>query len=730
MEEKDYKINGMFCTACQGHVQKAALKTKGVKEAEVSLLTNSMHVVWEEKSNDKLLEKEIKAAGYVASPSINESFENKRKERKKELRKTLIKLVSAAILLLILMYFSMGMMWGWPSFSLIANYAIELALATLIIAIYYNYFIVGIKSLVQLHPNMLALVSIGSGVSYLYGLYVFIMICLGKQTSGEVYFEATGMILVLVSLGKYLEAIAKSKTTSSIENLLSLAPETALIEKDGQEVEVPVSSLKIGDIAIVKPGSRVPSDGRIKEGYGHLEEAAITGEAVPAFRKEGDEVIGSTLNTSGSFKMEITTVGKDTTINKIVHLVEEASNSKAKLSALADKVAAIFVPTVILIAIVVFLCWALIKHDIPLAINMGVSVLVVSCPCALGLATPVAVMVGTGKGAESGILIKSASAFEELSKVQAMVIDKTGTITTGHLHVNHVSLSLDAEKDAILSLESLSEHPLSEAICLEMADKGAKKGKVSLFEYLPGFGLKGEYAGHRYMIGNQELLNNEKIAVDDHESEEIKNEGASISYVAKDGSYIGFISLLDEIKEGAIDDIQSIQRKGVQLILASGDNEGSVTYLAERVGIKTFHGGVKPEGKLAIVKSLKEEGKIVAMVGDGVNDAPALEAADVGIAIGSGTDIAIDSADIILVNSSLHDLSSSLTLSHKVVNNIKLNLFWAFFYNVIGIPLAAGVFYYYPGWSLNPMIASAMMALSSVSVVLNALRLKWIKLEK
>jgi len=734
MEEKKYKVSGMFCSACQLHVQKAAEQVPGVEKAEVSLLTNSLEVTFKDKPDDKAIEKAVKTAGYGASPLAEESYKARRAERKKEMRKTLIKLVSAALLLVVLMYFSMGMMWGWPVFMPMSiDLGIELALATAIIAIYFNYFISGTKALFKGHPTMLTLISIGSGVSYLYGLYVFILILLGKSSNENVYFEAAGMILTLVSLGKYFEALAKSKTTSSIENLVSLAPETALVEQDGETKEVLSKDLKVGDVCLVKPGSRVPTDGIIVSGYGHLEEAAITGEAVPVYKKEGDKIIGSTLNASGSFKMRVSEIGEDTTINKIVKLVEEAANSKARLAQLADTVSAYFVPVVISIALIVFLAWGFTSQNWSLAINMGVSVLVVSCPCALGLATPVAVMVGTGKGAEQGILIKSASAFEDLDRVKALVFDKTGTITSGHLRVlAYRPVSEDSSLgEALLSLESLSEHPLAGAIALYLTDKGFVKKEVKDFLYQPGYGVSGTIEKHLYLAGNAEFLEQNKIIIPAQTPIDSSLNGASFTYLARDGVYQGYIALTDEMKEGAKDDIAILTKKGYEIYLVSGDNERAAKALADQVGITHIYSGIKPEGKLAIIESLQKKGLIVAMVGDGVNDAPALEKADVGIAIGSGTDIAIDSADIVLVNSSLRDLRSALTLSHKVVANIKLNLFWAFFYNCIGIPLAAGAFHYasYP-LDLNPMIASGMMALSSICVVLNALRLKLVHLEK
>jgi Cu+-exporting ATPase len=739
MEQKKYKVNGMFCAACQAHVTKAAQSVKGVEKADVSLLTNSMIVTFDGQPDDKAIAKAVKAAGYEAAPEVDETYSARRKERKKELRKTLIKLISSGVLLVLLMTLSMTMMFDmalFPMASLPYWVGVQMLLALAIIVIYFPYFIHGTKQLFTGHPTMETLISVGSGVSFVYGVYAFVLIVIATvngnsetamKWSMQLYFDAAGMILALVSLGKYFEALAKAKTTSSIENLMSLAPETALLVTPDGVKEVAALSLKVGDVCQVNAGMRVPTDGLITKGHGNLEEAAITGEAVPVYKHEGDKVVGSTLLSQGSFEMKVTEVGEDTTIAKIVRLVEEAASSKAKLAQLADTVSAYFVPTVMSIALIVFLLWGFISKDWSLAVNMGVSVLVVSCPCALGLATPVAVMAGTGRGAEHGILIKSASAFEDLARVNTILFDKTGTITTGHMKEKNFEVleGKDEVAVALLSLESLSSHPLAEAAALYLESLGYKKNEVKGFVDEAGYGVSGDVLGHHYLAGNMGFLQRYHT----QKCPELLNDGSTITYLARDGIYVGYLSFSDEMKEGAQDDIAALTKEGYELYLVSGDNEASAKALGASVGITHVYFGVKPEGKSGLIKSLQKEGKKVAMVGDGINDAPALEQADVGIAIGSGTDIAIDSADIVLVKSSLHDLVTATELTHKVVNNIKLNLFWAFFYNVIGIPLAAGALYSVD-WTLNPMIASALMALSSVSVVLNALRLKWVKLDK
>jgi len=730
----------MFCAACQSHVQKAAEKVPGVTEAEVSLLTNSMIVTFNEKANDKAISKAIAAAGYSAVPDLDETYASRVKERAKALRKTLTKLLVSISFLVPLMAISMTMMFAmnlFPVYQMVYWVGAQMVLALAIIIVYFPYFIHGTKQLFQGHPTMETLISVGSGVSFIYGTYAFIWMIIATVSGDEatimtwamnLYFDGTGMILALVSIGKYIEALAKAKTTSSLERLLSLAPEKALLISESGPIEVAASSLRVGDLCLVKGGMRVPSDGIITKGNGHFEEAAITGEALPVFKDLGAKVIGSTLLTSGAIEMKVTEVGGDTTISKIVRLVEEAAASKAKLAHLADTVSSYFVPVVLGISLAVLLGWGLGTTDWSLAVNMAVSVLVVSCPCALGLATPVAVMVGTGRGAEHGILIKSASAFEDLARVDTILLDKTGTITTGHFAVKDFAVSVDKDKDMIstglISLESLSSHPLSEATVIYLNESGYKPVDVEGFQEEAGSGIQGVVKGRHFLIGNKGFLQKYLVQI----PSTITFPGSTTIYIAIDKIYGGYLAFEDTLKEGVKDDLFRLQKDGYELGLVTGDNEASAKALANEVSLTKVFASVKPDGKMALVQSLQAQGKKVAMVGDGINDAPALEQADVGLAIGSGTDIAIDSADIVLVKSSLEDLVIATKLSKKVVGNIKLNLFWAFIYNIVGIPLAAGVFYLSWGWQLNPMIASAFMALSSVSVVLNALRLKWVKL--
>lgn len=747
MEERRYKITGMFCSMCQKHVGDAVNKLDCVANAEVSLIENSMTVTFNDKIDDKKVIKAVKDAGYGASVIEDDSFKARRIRRNRDLKKALIKLVVSIALVLALMYFSMGSMIGLPEPSIkIINYALQFALATSVIVLYWNLISSGWKTLFKGKPTMLTLVAVGSSISFIYSLVMlaFYIVSISKGSAdlttdikevlsssysiegSSLYFEAAAMIPTLISVGKFLEAIAKSKTTSSIENLLSLAPETAILIEDGEEKEIPTDKLKAGDICLIKPGSRIPADGIIVSGYGNIEESAVTGESLPVYKSEDDKVIGSTLNVTGSFKMRVTTIGEDTVVSKIVKLVEEASSSKAKLAGIADKASAYFVPFVMSAALIVFLVWGFVSSNWTLAMNYGISTLVVACPCALGLATPVAVMVGAGKGAQNGILIKSASAFEDLSRVKTIVFDKTGTITNGHFEIVFSSVNDKEALNALLSLESLSEHPLAGALCLHFESNGAVKKEVDCFESIPGKGVKGMVDGVQSIAGTLEFLKANKIEVIEENN---LNFAGSYIYFAYKNEYLGCFILADQIKEGSKEEVQKLFSKGIDVVLATGDNEESANAIASTVQIETVYSKVKPEDKLNIVNEIKTKGNIIAMVGDGINDAPALESADVGIAIGSGTDIAIDSADIVLVNSSLQSLNHAITLSKKVVNNIKLNLFWAFFYNIILMPIAAGALSPL-GIVFNPMFSSAAMALSSICVVLNALRLKLVKFEK
>ncbi|MEA5061638.1 MAG: heavy metal translocating P-type ATPase [Erysipelotrichaceae bacterium] len=740
MIKRKYKIEGMFCSACESHVQKAALKGNGVTSANVSLLTNTMEVTFSHKIDDESIIDNVKKAGYKASV-YEDDYAKRKSFRKRLLNTTLAKLIVSITLLIALMYFSMGAMFNWPLFELDSvNLGIQMSLTLVIMVIYFSYFIKGFKGLFKLHPTMESLISLGSLVSFIYGVFAFSQVVIGEATMNmdlihkwyhNVYFEAGAMIIVLVSLGKFLEAIAKDKTTSSLEHLLSLTPDTAIVKNGDEYLKVAVKDLKVGDIIVIKPGDSIPIDGTITKGYGYLEESALTGEPLPRYKKVGDLVIGGSINQNGFFLFKVSSVGKDTTLAKIISLVEEASSSKARLALLADKVSSVFVPIVIVLSLLTFTIWYLVTKDIELAVNFGVSVLVISCPCALGLATPVAIMVGTGKGAENGILLKSAQAFESLSKVKTIAFDKTGTLTSGHLKIiDYVLMNKKYSNiDSIIySSEEKSNHPLSMSIVKYFEDKKTPKTEIKDFDNLPGLGIKTTYKDKDVYIGSAQLM--KEIGV----NEELplgKENYSTLVYVSIDHKLIAFIELVDAIKEDAIKALAILKKEKYHLVLISGDNALATSSLASKVGIKEYYANVKPNEKQAIVNKLQSNGQLVAMVGDGINDAPALETADIGIAIGSGANVAIDCADVVLMNPSLLDLVNSLYLSKKVVKNIKMNLFYAFIYNIIGIPLAAGLLFYTPlALSLNPMIASGIMSISSLTVVINALLLKRINFHK
>lgn len=740
MIKRKYKIEGMFCSACESHVQKAALKANGVISVNVSLLTNSMEVTFSHKIDDQSIIENIKKEGYKAS-IYEDDYAKRRQFRKRLLDISLIKLVIAVILLITLMYFSMGAMFNWPLFEIDSvNLGIQMGLTLIIMTIYFNYFIKGFKGLFKLHPTMESLISLGSLVSFIYGVFAFIQVLNGELNMNmdlihkwyhNVYFEAGAMIIVLVSLGKFFEAIAKDRTTSSLEHLLSLTPDYAIVKSGEDYLKTSTKDLKVGDIIVIKSGDAIPIDGTIIDGYGYLEESALTGEPLPKYKKVGDLVIGGSINQNGFFLFQVSSVGKDTTLAKIINLVEQASSSKARLALLADKVSSIFVPIVIGLSILTFGIWYLVSHDIELSINFGVSVLVISCPCALGLATPVAIMVGTGKGAENGILLKSAEAFETLSKVKTIAFDKTGTLTSGHLKIINYVLTSKKYRNInaiIYSSELKSNHPLSMSIVKYFEDQKTKEVEIKDFDNLPGLGIKTTYKDKKVYIGSASLM--EEVGVKTLLPLGKENY-STLVYVSIDQELIAFIELVDTIKDDALEAIEILNKEKYHLVLISGDNALATSSLARKVGIEEYYANVKPNEKQLIVNKLQEKGQLVAMVGDGINDAPALETADVGIAIGSGANVAIDCADIVLMNPSLLDLVHSLYLSKKVVRNIKMNLFYAFIYNIIGIPLAAGLLFYTPlSLSLNPMIASGIMSISSITVVINALLLKRINFHK
>jgi Cu+-exporting ATPase len=756
--KKKFNVTGMSCAACQANVTRAVSKLDGVHNANVSLLAKNMVVDFDEsKTDESKIIAAVDSAGYGASPFVNQSLKTIQESKKRDLRKKRTRLLISLIFLVLLLFVSMGgmiaMNYGWPdhgssSYSLVIflEISLEILFVSPIIVLNFHYFVSGYKALFKFHPNMDSLVALGSTVSLLYGLFAYVMIIVGWASgdhemvmsySMNIYIESAGTILFFVSLGKYFENKATNKTTASIADLISLTPDTAYRMKGNEIEEVPTESLEVDDIVLVKPGEAVPSDGVIVSGYANLDESLLTGESLPVYKKEGDCVIGGSLNKTGSFQFKVTSVGKDTTMSQIVSLVEQASESKAPIARLADKISLVFVPAVILISLITFTVWMLITGlsgslNVSLAIQLAISVLVISCPCALGLATPVAIMVGTGKGAENGILIKSAEAFELMEKTDVILFDKTGTLTTGAMTFHSIQVFSGNENEIlqnVAAVESLSEHPLSKAIVDETKKRGLSFEPSKDFVYRPGLGVE----GNGYVIGNKALMDLSKVALGFSNAAAVDTslQGDTALYVAKDGKLLALIAIGDELKPNSVSAVATLRKLGKRVAIVTGDNKDTARAIAEKLGIEEVYSEVQPSQKEAIVANLQKQGLKVAFVGDGVNDAPSLTKADIGIAIGAGSDVAIDSADIILVHSDPLDVVSAIELSHAVVKNIKENLLWAFFYNVILIPLAAGVLYNVQvAWGhfiLTPTIASIAMSLSSVTVVLNALRLRLFK---
>ena len=768
--KRKFEVNGMMCAACQANVNRAVAKLDGVTAVNVSLLSKSMVVEYDDaKVDENAIIQAVDGAGYSCSVFVNQTIRQIQEKRKKELAVRRNKLIVSIALLIVLMAFSMGPMlvpaWmEWIHHSpnmialCIANVIAQFVLLVPIIVLNFHHYASGYKSLFKLHPNMDALVAVGSTASIIYGLYSLTAMIIAA-TKGDnstvmalsmnIYIESAAMIPVFISLGKYFESRATNKTTASIAALMALTPETALLMRGEEAVEVPTESLQEDDLVLIKPGMSVPADGVIVRGYGEIDESAITGESLPVYKKEGDKAVGATLNRDGTFTMRVVSVGKDTTIGKIVELVQQASDSKAPMARLADRISLIFVPAVMLLSLITFTIWmiltgtgsveAMARPDTNLAFQLAISVLVISCPCALGLATPVAIMVGTGKGAEHGLLIKSAEAFETMEKVNVVLFDKTGTLTKGVPAVSDAIYYTKKENqllEGVASVESNSEHPLSKAIVSYAVELGVVPHLSEDFSNYPGKGV----GGNGFLIGNRALMSDAQVdlSLAETDFQRFSEEGKTGIFVAKDGELLALFALADEIKENAKSAVKTLQKLGKRVGILTGDNEKTARYIASQLGVDEVYAEVLPDQKEGIVSRLKSQGYKVAMVGDGINDAPALTAADVGIAIGAGTDIAIESSDIVLVRNDPKDVVAVAELSNKVVANIKENLSWAFFYNLILIPLAAGALYDVsvpPNWFtgsqshlvLTPMIGSIAMSLSSITVVLNALRLRFFK---
>lgn len=755
MKKEKYNITGMTCSACSSHVEKAVQKLQGTTNVNVSLLSNNMVVEYDEnKLNSDNIINAVVEAGYSAEISSNTEAKTKAPKEKNINNENVIssmkkRLIISICFLIPLMYIAMNHMFtewfGIPAIlhgteNAIAFSFTQLLLLLPIVYVNRNYFIVGFKRLFKRSPNMDSLIAIGSSAAIIYGIYAIYMIGYGLgyknyELAGKyamnLYFESAGTILTLITVGKYLETKSKGKTSDAISKLVNLAPKKLTVLRENKETIINLEDVIKGDIIIVKPGESIGADGIIIEGASSIDQSSITGESIPVEKNVGDTVVSGTINKNGSFKMQATKVGNDTTLSQIIQLVEEASNSKAPIARLADKVSGIFVPVVITIAIIATVIWLLTGHSFEFALSIGISVLVISCPCALGLATPVAIMVGTGKGAENGILIKSAESLETLHLVDTVVLDKTGTITEGKPRVTDIISNIE-EKNLLqiaASLEKNSEHPLAEAILEKVKNLKIEIPNCEEFISISGRGIKGKISGKIYYGGNINLMkeNNINIGKITDQSEKLSKEGKTVLYFADEKEILGLIAVADTIKQTSYKAIEELKKKNIEVVMLTGDNKIVANTIGNKLKIDKVISEVMPTDKEKEVAKLQKNGKKVAFVGDGINDSPALVKADVGLAIGSGTDIAIEAADIVLMKNNLLDAVTAIDLSRKTINNIKMNLFWAFFYNAVGIPLAAGVFYKALGWTLSPMIGAAAMSLSSVCVVTNALRLRKFK---
>ena len=750
---KQYTVTGMSCAACSSRVEKAVSKVPGVTACSVSLLTNSMGVEGDVPPETVIHAVEdagygasLKGQGTAAQAQSASEAEDALKDRETPVLKH--RLIASLGFLAVLMYMSMGhMMWGWPlphfmDGNHVAMGLLQLLLAGIIMVINQKFFISGFKGLLHRAPNMDTLVALGSGASFIYSTYALFAMTdaqlKGNDTAvmsymHEFYFESAAMILALITVGKMLEARSKGKTTDALKGLMKLAPKTAVIIRDGVETKVPIEEVKKGDVFVVRPGENIPVDGVVLEGTSAVNEAALTGESIPVDKAQGDPVSAATVNQSGYLRCEATRVGEDTSLSQIIRMVSDAAATKAPIAKIADRVSGVFVPAVITIAVVTTIIWLLAGQTFGFALARGISVLVISCPCALGLATPVAIMVGNGMGAKNGILFKTAVSLEETGKMDIVALDKTGTITSGEPRVTDVIPSGGVtEKELVslaLSLEKKSEHPLAKAVLLYAKEQQIDAPEAADFQALPGNGLSGTLEGASLAGGSFSYISGHTTvsAQEQASFERLASEGKTPLCFMKNGRLAGMIAVADVIKEDSPQAVKELQNMGIRVVMLTGDNERTARAIGAQAGVDEVIAGVLPDGKESVIRSLKEQGK-VAMVGDGINDAPALTRADIGIAIGAGTDIAIDAADVVLMKSRLSDVPAAIRLSRATLRNIHENLFWAFFYNVVGIPLAAGLWYPIFGWKLNPMFGAAAMSLSSFCVVTNALRLNLFKM--
>ncbi|MFI7844426.1 heavy metal translocating P-type ATPase [Dorea amylophila] len=749
-----YIVTGMSCAACSARVEKAVSKVPGVTSCSVSLLTNSMGV--EGTATEQEIIKAVKDAGYGASkkgegaakaqPSQALAGEDMLKDRETPVLKR--RLIASVGFLIVLMYFSMGhMMWGWPVPGFMKDNHVmmgllQMLLTITVMVINQKFFISGFKGLIHRAPNMDTLVALGSGASFVYSTYALFAMT-DAQMHGDMdavmsymhdfYFESAAMILALITVGKMLEARSKGKTTDALKGLMKLAPKTAVVIRGEKEVQVSIEQVQKGDCFVVKPGENIPVDGEVIEGNSAVNESALTGESIPVDKSVGDKVSAATVNQSGYLKCRATRVGEDTTLSQIIQMVSDAAATKAPIAKIADRVSGVFVPMVITIAVLTIIVWLIAGQSIGFALSRGIAVLVISCPCALGLATPVAIMVGNGMGARNGIMFKTAVSLEETGKMQIVALDKTGTITSGEPKVTDIIPAAGVTEDTLLkcayALENKSEHPLARAILENAKEENAGIEEVTGFQVLPGNGLTAILDDHTLYGGNYIFISS-KVSVDgdiQKKAEKLAEAGKTPLFFGNEDRLLGVIAVADVIKEDSPQAIKELQNMGIHVVMLTGDNERTAKAIGQQAGVDEVIAGVLPEGKEQVIRKLKEKGK-VAMVGDGINDAPALTRADMGIAIGAGTDVAIDAADVVLMKSRLSDVPAAIRMSRATLRNIHENLFWAFFYNIIGIPLAAGVWYPLFGWKLNPMFGAAAMSLSSFCVVSNALRLNLFKM--
>lgn len=759
MQKEKFDVTGMTCSACSSRVEKCVSKLDGASNVTVNLLTNSMQVEYDEKvlSERQIIDAVVKA-GYGANVQNVKSSASSSQERaaasgnpvEEQMKNMKFRLIVSFVFLVPLMYVSMGHMVGLPLPGFLSGVenAVSFAftqflLCLPIIFVNRKYYIKGFQTLSHLAPNMDSLIAIGSTASLVYGIVAIYRMSYGLGSGDmelvhryyhDLYFESAAMILALITVGKYLEARSKGKTSEALTKLLDLAPKTAVVERGGREEEIPVEQVQAGDIVVVRPGNSIPVDGFIIEGSTSIDEAAITGESIPVHKQVNDTVIAATMNKTGFIRFKATRVGDDTTFSQIIRLVEEASSSKAPIAKTADKIAGIFVPAVMAIALVTAIGWLMAGAAFEFAFSCAVSVLVISCPCALGLATPVAIMVGTGKGAENGILIRSGEALETVHNIQCVVLDKTGTITQGKPVVTNVETNLEPGQFLSIAagLEEKSEHPLAEAILEYTKKNKIRPSKVSEFLSVPGRGVKGKIDGKWYFAGNSRMMEEEGLSLSSVKNrlDELADQGKTPMVFAEEGRILGILSVADVVKETSREAVKQLKELGTEVVMLTGDNKRTAEAIRKELDIDTVIAEVLPQDKEREISRLQKEGKKVAMIGDGVNDAPALARADVGMAIGAGTDVAIESADIVLMKNDLLDAVTAIRLSKAVIRNIKQNLFWAFFYNSLGIPVAAGVFYTAFGWKLSPMIGAAAMSMSSIFVVTNALRLKKFKVSR